>query len=153
MSLLNDIVGGLAGQSLSSRQPAGANPVMQMAAQLISSSGGLGALLQKFSTAGLGSAANAWVAQGPNPPLSADQLVSAVGQEQVNELAHQHGMPPQQAAQGLAQILPSIVDKLTPDGALNENHSGSALESALSGLMKGGAGGFGLGDLAKLFGQ
>ena len=152
MSLLGNIVGGLAGQALGGGQ-AGANPLMQMAAQLISGSGGLGGLLQKFTAAGLGSAANSWVAQGPNPPISADQLVGALGQEQVSKLAQQFGLQPQQAATGLAQILPSVVDKLTPDGALTPNQSGPALESALGNLLKGGIGGLGLGDLGKLLGR
>jgi len=156
VGLLDNVIGGLAGKALGGGQSAAGgatNPLLQMAMQLISSSGGLDGLLQKFTAAGLGSAASSWVATGPNPPISGEQLVSALGSSQVSQLAQQFGLQPHQAASGLAQVLPAMVDKLTPNGVLDQNHSGPGLEQALAGLLGGGGHSLGLGDLAKLLGR
>ena len=153
MSLLENIVGGLAGQLSSGGSPDGPNALMQMVAQLVSSQGGLAGLLQKFQAAGHGSAVDSWVGTGANQPISGDQILGALGSDQVARLAEQHGMNSQQAAHGLAQVLPAMIDKLTPAGAIDQSHSGGELERALGGLLQGGIGGLGLGSLGKLFGN
>jgi len=59
-------------------------------------------------------------------------------------------VPPAQAASGLAALLPTVIDKLTPKG---QTVSGPDLENNIAALLKGGSGGLGLADLAKLFGR
>jgi len=53
-------------------------------------------------------------------PVSAEQLQSALGGGDggglLAQLAQQAGMSHGEAADGLSQILPGLVDKLTPDG-------------------------------------
>jgi uncharacterized protein YidB (DUF937 family) len=78
--------------------------------------GGLGSLLEGFQQAGQGKVADSWVAAGPNQPISPEQLHQTLGPQTVNDLSRQTGLPPQVLMQHLSQILPTVIDKLTPDG-------------------------------------
>jgi uncharacterized protein YidB (DUF937 family) len=93
-------------------------------------SGGLGGLLEKFKSAGLGAQVASWVGRGPNQPVSPDQIHSALGASQVTQLAQKFGIPPEQVTGQLAKIFPALVDHLTPDGQVPQDHG--SIESALA---------------------
>ncbi len=78
--------------------------------------GGLNGLLASFAQAGLAHIAQSWVSNGPNQPVSPDQLQSALGQNQVQSMANQAGMAPQDFLAQLSQHLPNVVNGLTPNG-------------------------------------
>ncbi|MGH9514023.1 MAG: YidB family protein [Terriglobales bacterium] len=78
--------------------------------------GGLQGLIQSFHDKGLGGVVSSWVANGPNPPVTSDQIHQVLGSDQVKALAAKAGISPDTAASAIAQLLPGIVDKLTPDG-------------------------------------
>ena len=80
--------------------------------------GGLGGLLNKLQQGGLGNAANSWVGSGQNQPASPGQLGSALGPNIIKTLAQQSGLSGDELTQQLSQVLPGIVDKLTPNGRL-----------------------------------
>jgi uncharacterized protein YidB (DUF937 family) len=80
--------------------------------------GGLGGLLNKLQQGGLGDAANSWVASGQNQPASPGQLGSALGPNIIKTLAQQSGLSEDELTKQLSQVLPGIVDKLTPNGKL-----------------------------------
>ena len=80
--------------------------------------GGLGGLLSQFQQAGLGHVADSWVSNGPNHPVSPDQLNQVLGQDQVNHMANQAGMEPGDFLSQLSQHLPNAVNGMTPDGRL-----------------------------------
>lgn len=77
---------------------------------------GLNGLLRSFETAGLGGVAQSWVSKGANLPISAEQIQAALGSAPVAALAQKLGIDPQTAAGHLAQLLPQVVDHLTPNG-------------------------------------
>ena len=79
---------------------------------------GLGGLLGRLAQSGHADTANSWVAPGPNQPIEPQQLNSALGQQTVSDLAKQAGISEQELLSHLAQILPGLVDKLTPQGRL-----------------------------------
>ena len=56
--------------------------------------GGLGGLISQFEQAGLGHVAHSWVSNGPNQPVSPQQLRSVFGEQQVQTMATQSGMAP-----------------------------------------------------------
>ena len=85
--------------------------------------GGLGGLLQQFEQAGLGHVAQSWVSNGPNHPVSPDQLQNVFGQDRVNEMAGQAGMEPGDFLSQLSQHLPSAVNGMTPNGQLPDEGS------------------------------
>ncbi|HEY2533208.1 MAG TPA: YidB family protein [Xanthobacteraceae bacterium] len=80
--------------------------------------GGLGGLLDKLQTGGLGNVANSWIGSGQNQPVSSGQLGSALGPDIIKTLAQQSGLSEQDLTKQLSQILPGVVDKLSPNGRL-----------------------------------
>lgn len=93
--------------------------------------GGLGGLLGKFSQAGLGDQAASWVGTGANMPISGDQLQSALGADTIGDIASKLGMSHGDASGALANLLPGLIDQLTPQGQVTE---GDALSQGLAGL-------------------
>jgi len=98
--------------------------------------GGLAELMQKFQAAGMGDQVNSWVGSGQNLPVSAEQLQAVLGGGQLQNIAAQLGVSPEQASGSLAELLPQVVDKLTPDGQLPQG--GELLAQGMDLLKKGG---------------
>ncbi len=80
--------------------------------------GGLGGLLDKLQKGGLGDVANSWVGSGQNKPVSPGQLGPALGPDIIKTLAQRSGLSEEEITRQLSQILPGVVDKLTPQGRL-----------------------------------
>jgi uncharacterized protein YidB (DUF937 family) len=80
--------------------------------------GGLGGLLDKLQKSGLGDATNSWVGSGQNKPVSPGQLGPALGPDIIKTLAQRSGLSEEELTKQLSQILPGVVDKLTPRGRL-----------------------------------
>ncbi len=99
----------------------GASPLVGILGGLLTQSGGLQGLASKFEQAGHGGTFSSWVGTGQNQPISASQIQSVLGSEQVSALAAKIGVDPAQASQFLAEYLPKVVDKLTPTGTVDPN--------------------------------
>ncbi|TIV66557.1 MAG: DUF937 domain-containing protein [Mesorhizobium sp.] len=84
--------------------------------------GGLGGLLDKLKDAGHGNVADSWVGTGQNQPINPGDLGSALGPAVIREIAQRTGMNEQELLQQLSTALPGIVDKLTPNGQIPQNH-------------------------------
>ena len=89
---------------------------MQIALQLLQQNGGVGGMLDKFRQGGYADQADSWQGTGPNLPISADALQEVLGSGAVGQIAQQLGLSHGDAAGGLAQTLPQIIDKFTPQG-------------------------------------
>lgn len=85
--------------------------------------GGLGGLLSQFEQAGLGHVAQSWVGNGPNQPVSPQQLNDVFGDQQVQSMANQAGMQPHDFLSQLSQHLPHAVNGVTPNGQLPDEGS------------------------------
>lgn len=83
--------------------------------------GGLSGLMQRFKDKGLGDVIGSWVSTRANLPVTADQLKEALGSDQLQQIATHAGVSQEEASNGLAGLLPEIVDKLTPDGHIPES--------------------------------
>ena len=164
MGLLDDLLGGLAGQPAGGRmppqQPAGAQAGGGMSSVLValmpvvlsmlsnqgarrggpgqmgaapgggglgdilgqvlgggtSSGGGLADLLSRFQAAGFGEQARSWVGTGQNMPISPDALEQVFGRGGLAEIARRAGVSERDATQGLSQLMPEVVDRVTPGG-------------------------------------
>jgi uncharacterized protein YidB (DUF937 family) len=79
---------------------------------------GLGGLLDKLQQGGLSNATNSWVGSGQNQPVSSNQLSSALGPDIIKALAQRSGLSEEDVGKQLSQVLPGLVDKLTPNGRL-----------------------------------
>jgi uncharacterized protein YidB (DUF937 family) len=116
MGLFDSILGAVSGKSGASGE---ANPLIGIVGGLLTQSGGLQGLASKFSQSGHGNAFQSWVGMGENQPISSNQIQNVLGSEQVNAIATRMGVDPNQASQFLAEYLPKIVDKLTPEGKVD----------------------------------
>lgn len=90
-------------------------------------SGGLGDLMKQFQDAGHGETANSWVANGPNKPISPDDLAKALGADQISSLMSHSGLSRDELLQGLSQQLPQVVSHLTPEGRLPDEHEAARM--------------------------
>lgn len=116
------------------------NLVKGVVGMLVNNAGGISGLVDKFNQSGLGDIAASWVGTGDNKPVSPDQIVEALGQDKVDELAKEAGIPEKKGAEVLSQVLPSVVDKMTPDGEVPEPHKmGTLSKIILGGLGVAGA--------------
>lgn len=79
--------------------------------------GGLPGLVEKFNQAGLGETVQSWIGSGSNLPISAEQLQAVLGSDALAGIAAKLGVDPVQASGALAQLLPGLVDQLTPQGS------------------------------------
>lgn len=79
---------------------------------------GITQLVQQFEKNGLGQIVSSWVSTGQNMPISAEQVQQGMG-EQVQQIATAAGTTPQDASAQLANILPGLIDKLTPGGKID----------------------------------
>ena len=116
MGLLDSILGAVSGKTEGS---GGAAQLIGVLGGLLAQSGGLQGLANKFSQSGQGNAFQSWVGMGENQPISSDQIQNVLGSSQVSALASRMGVDPNQASQFLAEYLPKIVDKLTPEGKVD----------------------------------
>ena len=78
--------------------------------------GGLQSLLSAFEQNGMGQIAQSWVGNGANQPVSPSQVQQVFGDDQVQSMADKTGMPKQDLLSELSRILPSMVDRMTPNG-------------------------------------
>lgn len=123
MGLLDSVLGGLMGGGNQQQSPmmgvlGGLLGGGQQGGGMMGGGGGLGGLMSQFQNAGLGHIAQSWMGNGPNMPVSPDQLQSVFGQSQVQQMAGQAGMQPHDFLSQLAQHLPNAVDQMTPNGQM-----------------------------------
>ena len=78
--------------------------------------GGLGGLLQQLTQSGYGQQANSWVGTGANEPVPPQAWSNVLRPEQLSAIAAQAGISEDEAANGLSQLVPEVVDHLTPQG-------------------------------------
>jgi uncharacterized protein YidB (DUF937 family) len=83
--------------------------------------GGLEDLLDRLKKTGLGEAADSWVKPGENKPIEPGELGKAVGRTTLSEISRQTGVSEEELLKQLSKVLPGMVDKLTPNGAVPSN--------------------------------
>lgn len=97
----------------------------------------LGDLLGKLQGGGLASMAQSWLGDGANEGISPQQVMSALGEGQIGNFASQLGLSGDQAAGGLAGMLPELIDQSSSGGNLLDAVGGaSGLLGAASKLFK-----------------
>lgn len=124
---LMDIVGGLMGR----RSPKTGNSIMDALLPMLLAKGsidGLGGLLGKFTGAGLGTKANSWVGTGGNEPLDPDEVEQALGASEVDRIASEAGVSREEAKSGLADMIPGLVDTMSPGGTLPTGNLAQAMK-------------------------
>jgi uncharacterized protein YidB (DUF937 family) len=131
MGLLNGLLGGL----LPGGTQPGQSPLVSVALQLIQQNGGLPGIISKFEHGGMAEHVGSWVGTGENMPVTGNQLQEILGTGSIGQIAQQLGLSHGDASSGLAQVLPQIIDSMTPTGQVPTDH-GDMLKQALSMLSK-----------------
>ena len=127
-------------ESMAMNSAAGSNPQAAAILQMIQNHpGGLSGLVQSFHSNGLGGLINSWIGTGANQAVSPEQIQQVLGSGPVQALAQKLGISPEQASSTLSQLLPTVMDKLTPNGSLPEQSNLLQMgESFLASLSKTG---------------
>lgn len=107
--------------------------LLPMAMQWVQRNGGLGAVLSRFQQQGHSQAVASWVSTGDNEPMSADAVGEVVGMEELSRISQQLGVSQDEVASGFAQILPQVVNQLTPAGGVPDD-ADDTLQSGLLAL-------------------
>ncbi len=125
MGLLDDLM-----QSLSGAEEA-VHPEMGRALEgLFAGNGdgtpgmGLEGLLQRMQASGLGGIVQSWLGGGTDLPVSPDQLRQAIGEDEVAAMAGAAGISPEAWLASLSEHLPSLVDRLSPNGRIRPANAG-----------------------------
>lgn len=135
MSQLDDLLGGLlggkgglggalsgltGGQSGASAGGGGGGMVAALAPMLggLLAGGGLNKILSGFRAQGLSSQADSWVGTGPNQAVTPGQVKQVIGEPEIAQVAERLGVSHDEAAQAIAEVLPQVVDRVSPEGQL-----------------------------------
>ncbi len=134
MGLLDEIVKGVAGKFLGGSGGT-QNPLLDIALGLLSNpqTGGLGGLVETFKNKGLSDIMSSWISTGQNLPISSDQIQQVLGSDLIQQFAKKLGASNADVSGGLANLLPDLIDKLTPKGKLPAKN---VLEESLRTLKK-----------------
>jgi len=136
MGILDSVIGMLGDKTSGSSS---SNALVEQIGAMIASSGsggGLSGLMQSFDRAGLGHVISSWVGTGQNLPISPDQLKQVLGQGKIAQIAGSLGLQPDQVAGQLSQLLPHLVDRITPNGKLPESDiAHTDIAGALAGIL------------------
>ena len=131
MSLLDSVIGALANSQPGAQPPSpGATqgtPGSVLLSTVISmlangqhpqgaGVGGLGDLIGRFTQGGMGDVIGSWIGHGQNAPISGAQLSNVLGSDVIGQIASQLGLSHGDAAGQLSQMLPEVIDRLTPHG-------------------------------------
>ncbi len=118
MGLLENIAGQVSGGAAGNTQDNLVSEILGMLGN--QQSGGLAGLVQQFAGKGLGGIINSWVSTGENLPITPQQVEHGIGGDMISQLAGKLGIAPGALTQQLSAILPTVVDKLTPEGKIPE---------------------------------
>ncbi|MFM7330838.1 MAG: YidB family protein [Brachymonas sp.] len=121
MGLLDSVLGAVMGGAQQQAGGAGGGlaALLPVVTEMLANGGqqgGLGGLMEKFNQAGMGDVMGSWVGKGENMPISADQLSQVLGSGAIGDIAAKLGVDANQAGGMLSQVLPGLIDQLTPDG-------------------------------------
>ncbi len=122
MALLDNVLGMVAGN----------NPLVKIVLGMLGNTqagGGLEGIVKQFQQGGLGDLVASWTGTGPNQAISPDQVHQVLGASgHLDQVAQEAGISKEEAAGGLAQILPQLIDQLTPHGQVPQGGVSNPLE-------------------------
>ena len=123
MGLLDSVIGALSGV----RSAGGRGDMLIAVLGLLANDGqgpGIDEIIERFEQNGMSDVLNSWVSRGENLPISPEALQGVLGTETVETIAQQLGLSRRVAADRLSQMLPYVLDKLTPHGRVPDGGLG-----------------------------
>ena len=105
------------------------NVMLQAAVKLFNEYGGINGILDKFRANGFAAEADSWVGSGPNLPITATQIEQVLGQPTLDDIGTKMGRSGSEVGSKLAEYLPTVIDRLTPDGVVPKNQTAALLQA------------------------
>ena len=116
--MLGNILGSVASSILNNGNN-NQSVAIQLIQVLLQSQGGIEGIIKRFQESGLEGILKSWISTDENnQPISANQVVEVIGQENMSQAAQKVGVSELDASNVLAEYLPKMVDMLTPNGQL-----------------------------------
>jgi uncharacterized protein YidB (DUF937 family) len=142
MGLLDSFLGGEDPLAALNKFASENSQVVEAATSLLSSkdgsvggSGGLQEILGALQSGGLGDVVSSWLSNGPNQEIGADKISELVSSDMLSQFASKAGVGTSEASGVLANMLPELVNQLSPDGAApNAASLGGLLDGLKSSL-------------------
>jgi uncharacterized protein YidB (DUF937 family) len=107
MGLFDGMLGGIVGAEMAT-----------VVNGMIERHGGIQGVISQFQSNGLGPTVQSWVGPGANQAITPAQVHQGLGAETINALAAKLGIPPDQLASKLSEVLPQAMDHITPGGVV-----------------------------------
>jgi len=123
MGLLDSVIGVLSGVHSTTASGDSLQAVLRMLAD-DGDGPGIDGLRERFEGHGLSQVWASWIGHGDNLPISPDELQRVLGSDTLDDISHELGMSHRAAADRLSQMLPYVLDKLTPQGRVPEEGLG-----------------------------
>lgn len=109
MGLMDGVMGGLVSAGLTA-----------LISNVMEKHGGLQGIVNQFEQNGLGSVVQSWIGTGANQPIEPNQVQQALGNDTLEGIAAKAGVSVEEVKEQLAKLLPSAIDKMTPNGKVAE---------------------------------
>jgi uncharacterized protein YidB (DUF937 family) len=106
----------------------------QVALDLFNQLGGLEGVISKFNASGLSKEVASWVGNGENLPISPADIIKVLGQQAISDGASKLNMSNHEISSKIAEYLPQLINKMTPDGKVSANSS--SVMAAMLDLLK-----------------
>lgn len=127
MGLFSSIAG-----SVASKLAGGENgQIIQLALDILKRHHGVPGVLDKFRQAGCGAEVDSWLSDGPNLPLTPGQVEKTLGLPELADIGSKFGITGQEVADKMARYLPTVVDRLSPNGQVPKSEA-ELIKRALS---------------------
>ena len=133
---LGGLIGSLAGGRRGGGGPAAMLPMLAPVVGRMLAGGGLQKVLSGLRENGMGDKADSWVGKGENEPIEPQELRRAVGDDTIRDAASRAGVSEDEAASGLAALLPQVVDRVTPNGEVPDDAEIDRAAQELEGLRR-----------------
>lgn len=95
--------------------------LLPLAMQWVQRNGGIGEVLERFQQKGYSQQAASWVSTGANEELHPQAVSDVVGTEELSRLSQQLGVSQEEVSSGMSQILPEMMNHLTPQGGVPDD--------------------------------
>lgn len=95
---------------------------------------GLREIVDQLSSGGLAEQVSSWLSTGANKSVGADQISAVLNSDTLRQFASMAGIDLGKAGAALAEVLPGLIDQLSPEG---KAASGDTLNSLLGALTRG----------------
>ena len=97
----------------------------------------IGSLLENLNSGGLGEIASSWLGDGANEGISPEQISEVIGSEKMSDFANTLGLGMDEAAGGLSEALPQMIDKASSGGSILDSIGGIGGALNLAGKLFG----------------